>query len=471
MMNRIKFEPQFDEGIDEDFSRIAVIGGGPSGSFFSYFLLDMAEKAGLSLQIDIYESRDFTVPGPAGCNMCGGIISESLVQTLAMEGIELPVGVVRRGIESYTLHMDVGRVQIRAPASEKRIGAIFRGVGPKGFRQVSGKGFDGYLMDLARKKGANLVEGRVDKIGWKAGLPEIHIKGGDSQSYHLLAVATGVNSPTLRLFTDMNRGYASPRTTKTYICEYYLGSAAIERNLGNSMHTFLLDIPRLEFAAIIPKGDHVTVCLLGKDIDTELVRTFLARREVKEIMPAGWQWEDSVCQCMPRMNIHGSKQPFMNRIVFIGDSGVCRLYKDGIGSAYQTAKAAASCTAFHGISKNHFKENMMPVYRKINADNSIGKFIFGAVSYVQKSAVLRRSVLRMVSREQDKGKMPARMSSILWDMFTGSAPYGEISLRILHPFFWCSLFSNFVMSLIFKKRKKNENRKTKFGIFRKSVRG
>ena len=63
-------------------SRIAVIGGGPAGSFFSYFLLAMAERVGMDLAVDIYEPRDFSKPGPAGCNMCGGIISESLVQIL-----------------------------------------------------------------------------------------------------------------------------------------------------------------------------------------------------------------------------------------------------------------------------------------------------------------------------------------------------------------------------------------------------
>src|SRR3990170_2606668 len=67
-------------------SRVAVIGGGPAGSFFSYFLLDMARRLGIELQLDIYEPRDFSLPGPTGCNMCGGIVSESLVQALAIEG-------------------------------------------------------------------------------------------------------------------------------------------------------------------------------------------------------------------------------------------------------------------------------------------------------------------------------------------------------------------------------------------------
>jgi hypothetical protein len=36
----------------DDGSQIAVIGGGPAGSFFSYFLLDIAERVG----IDIHEN-------------------------------------------------------------------------------------------------------------------------------------------------------------------------------------------------------------------------------------------------------------------------------------------------------------------------------------------------------------------------------------------------------------------------------
>src|SRR5512145_162587 len=62
----------------EDGSRVAVIGGGPAGSFFSYFLLDMAERVDMELLVDIYEPRDFSLPAPHGCNYCAGVISESL---------------------------------------------------------------------------------------------------------------------------------------------------------------------------------------------------------------------------------------------------------------------------------------------------------------------------------------------------------------------------------------------------------
>ena len=82
--------PERDGLFLDNGSRVAVIGGGPAGSFFTYFLFEMAERIGMELAVDIYEPRDFSNAGPQGCNMCGGILSESLVQLLATEGINLP---------------------------------------------------------------------------------------------------------------------------------------------------------------------------------------------------------------------------------------------------------------------------------------------------------------------------------------------------------------------------------------------
>lgn len=74
----------------DDNARIAVIGGGPSGSLFSYFALKMAKMVGKKIDINIFEPKEFTKDGPIGCNRCGGVISEHLVQTLAVEGINIP---------------------------------------------------------------------------------------------------------------------------------------------------------------------------------------------------------------------------------------------------------------------------------------------------------------------------------------------------------------------------------------------
>jgi flavin-dependent dehydrogenase len=435
----------------DDGSRVGVIGGGPAGSFFSVFLIDMAERIGLDVQVDIYEPRDYSRPGPVGCNMCGGIISESLVQNLATEGIILPTSVVQRGIDSYNLHMDVGSVLIDTPLQEKRIGAIFRGPGPRDIKEIKWGSFDGHLQNMAKEKGANVINERVSDISWKNGYPQVKTRKGSPQSYDLLAMAVGVNAASRKLFKDFDFNYKPPETTKTFIQEYYLGEEAIADVLGSSMHVFLLDIPRLEFAAIIPKGDYVSVCLLGEDIDKELVHSFMDSPEVKGCFPPGWDYELGSCGCSPRISVVGAAHPYGDRIVFIGDIGVTRLYKDGIGAAYRTSKAAATTAVFQGVSAEAFAEHFMPACNKIETDNKIGKVIFLVTRLIQKFRFARRAVLRMTTREQEMEGSELRMSMVLWDMFTGSAPYKEIFLRTLHPAFLARLVGDLAVSVIPRK--------------------
>ncbi len=52
---------------------------------FVCFLLTFATRMDMPLAVDIYAPRDLSEPGPGGCNMCGGIVSESLAQAPAIE--------------------------------------------------------------------------------------------------------------------------------------------------------------------------------------------------------------------------------------------------------------------------------------------------------------------------------------------------------------------------------------------------
>jgi hypothetical protein len=215
----------------------------------------------------------------------------------------------------------------------------------------------------------------------------------------------------------------------TYICEFELERETIQRHLGTSMHVFLLDLPRLEFAALIPKGNVVTMCLLGEEIDAELVRTFLDSPEVRSCFPEGPDLPAKACNCSPLINVGGSTRPYADRIVFIGDSGVTRLYKDGIGAAYRTAKAAAATAVFQGVSQAAFDGHYHPICRRIARDNAIGKFIFAFNGQIQRRRFTRRAILRMVSEEQQRPGERRYLSRVLWDLFTGSAPYVEVLLN------------------------------------------
>lgn len=417
----------------EDDSRVAVMGAGPAGSFFAYFLLDMAQRMDLSLHVDMYEPRDFSRPGPSGCNMGAGIISESLVQHLAAEGINLPRSVVQMGLDSYILHMDVGSVPVESPVQEKRIASVSRGAGPLGIVNDDAAGFDAFCLSMARKKGAQLVPQRVDKVSRYGSGIVVYPRGGFPAEYDLLAVATGVNTNALRLFSPLEPEFRPPSTVRGLVREYKLGARTVEQYLGSSFHVFLLDLPGLDFAAIVPKGEYATVCFIGTELSEEVFSAFLDSPQVRLCMPPDWEPRNFVCGCAPRMQIAGAVQPYGDRIVFVGDSGVSRLYKDGFGSAYRTAKAAASTAVFYGIGHSDFQKHFWPVCQTIVNDNRIGKLIFSITRQIQHRRILSRTLLQVVAGEQRQEMGPKWASAILWDTFTGSAPYRDILQRSMHP--------------------------------------
>ncbi len=443
-------------------SRVGVIGGGPAGSFFSYFLLTIASRVGYEVEVEIYEPRDFSRPGPAGCNMCGGIVYESLVQLLAMEGIVLPPDVVQRGLDSYVLHMDVGTVRIEPPGREKRIAAVHRGAGPRGLVIARWHSFDGYLLGLAEKQGAKVIHERVEGLAWENGRPRLSTRAGLSREYDLVVGAYGVNSSAARLFEGMGSGYAGPTTTIAFIADFLLGERTVETCLGSSMHVFLLDLPRLEFAAIIPKGEYATVCLLGQDIDKELVDSFLHTPEARTCFPPGWSPPADACRCSPSINIVGASRPFGDRFVFVGDCGENRLYKDGIGGAYRTAKAAAKTAMIHGVSAEHFRRHFLPICNGLSRDNRIGKAVFLVITLIRRLSFARKGLWRMTVKEQ-ADICSRRMSGVLWDTFTGSASYRDVFLRTLNPVFLGRFLYECVAG-IFSTRKAAPGKESKMGM-------
>lgn len=430
--------------------RVAVVGGGPAGAFSAYFLLEMADRADISLHVDIFEPKDFLRQGPAGCNHCGGIVSESLVQMLASEGIILPDTVVRRGIEAYELHSGPRSVRILTPLKEKRIAAIYRGGGPR-----SGKGpdsttaanhwqsFDDYLLNLAREKGARVLGEKVTSLDRTEAGVSLRTTTREHEPYALVVGAVGVNAKSQELFKPLGLRFKEPRTTRTVIGELRLGADGVDKTFGHAMHVFLQDLPGVEFAAMIPKGDYVTMCLVGHDLDNDTVKRFLESEEVRGLLARGGYDPDQalerVCGCKPLMNIGLRGRPYADRVALVGDCGVTRLYKDGIGAAYRTAKSLAVAAMFQGVSRRDFDHSYWPALRALKRDNRMGGLIFHYVHWMKRIPFERRAVLAMSAAEQTRPANKRIMSGIMWDTFTGSAPYADIFLRAVRPGFLAGL--------------------------------
>lgn len=428
-------------------SRIGVVGGGPAGSFFSFYALEYARRFDLDIHLDIFEPKDFTKVGAGGCNHCGGIISESLVQHLATDGIVIPSEIIQRGINSYTMHTEEGDCVIHSPSDEHRIASVFRGCGPRGCLDKSQRGFDNYLLSLCRNNGAKVINEKVVSLNRNGDQIQVSTSKSERKDYDLVVGAVGLSKKGLELFASVCPSYTPPETTRTYISEFFMKTEDIQKSFGNSMHVFLLNIPNVTFGALIPKTNYVTLVLLGKDIDKNVVKNFINSEEVRSCFPEDFPMERAMtCTCYPFVNVKQGNHPFADRVVLIGDSGSSKLYKNGIGAAFLTGKAAASTAIFQGVGEEDFRTYYKPICRDLDKDNQVGKLIFWVTRLIQKSTILKRGVLDRLAREQSDEESLLHLSSALWDTFTGSEGYRNIFKRFISPRQLTGLISSVIRS-------------------------
>lgn len=409
----------------KDGSTIAVIGGGPTGSFFSIFALKMAEMIDKKINVIIFDPKNFTQYGPSGCNRCGGVISEILVQTLAIEGIQLPASVIQKGINSYRLHTEKGSAFIATPSMENTIATVYRGGGPLGLAGKEKESFDNFLLEQAIKEGAVHESVKIAHVEYQNGRPCLYAKNREPLTADLVVGAFGVNSSTPTFIDDSQMEYMKPKMVTTAIAEIGLDKEFIAEHIGQSIHLFLLPMKNIKFAAIIPKGTYLTVCILGKEIDNNTVNEFLNHPVLKSLFPKSTELKLS-CRCLPKMNVAAPKVGFANRMVFCGDAGSTRLFKDGLGAAYIMGKAAAITSVYQGVSREHFRKYYYPIYKSLITDNSYGKILFQVTDLFKKHGLLTQAMLRVVEEEQTHKNHAKVMSKALWNMFTGNERYKNI---------------------------------------------
>ncbi|MBF0459845.1 MAG: hypothetical protein HQL87_00465 [Magnetococcales bacterium] len=421
--------------------RIGIIGGGPAGALTAYYLLHLSQRVGLHLEVDIYEPKSFIAAGASGCNHCGGVISETLIQMLALEGIIFPPGILQSTIDSYTLHTESGAVRIQAPLQEMRIATIFRGGGPR-IPLIPGApailSFDHFLLQRACAIGARHIPEKVVEIRREGDRPQVVGKSGTATTYDFLVGATGIMGSATTLLEKGVAGYRPPVKGSSYVCEFYLGPDVVEERIGHDMHIFFLNIPGIQHASIMPKGAIVTVCLVGDAVDKAMVDHFLAHPEVTKCFPVAWVRppDKDSCACTPKISLGSASMLFGHRVAFTGDCGVTRLYKDGIGAAYRTARACATTLVFWGISPAVLERYFQPVCAAIAADNRLGRWVFHLFELFRTQRFLNRAVLAVTRWEQGRPPEQRLMSMTLWDVFSGSATYRLIFKRLfLNPVF------------------------------------
>ncbi len=406
-------------------SRVAVIGGGPAGSFFALYLLRFALERGLAPEVHIYEPRDFGLAGPKGCNRCAGILSLSLLRNIGELGLKVPPEVIQARISTYALQSPYDYMEIQTPSPGEEIYSVYRGSGPLRFPLHPSVSFDSYLLGMAKSRGAWVLPYRVGALRLHP-RPAAEVIG-DWVEYDLVVLATGVNSLPL---SGEGLAYQPPPTQRMAQDELRARKEDVQEAFEGRVRVFLFPHSDLVFGTLVPKGPFINVSLLGRKGPSS-VKEFLSHPLVEKALPFPYE---RACGCRPLISVGLARNPVGEGFVAVGDAAATRLYKDGIGSALLTARQAAHTAVHHGTTARAFARHYLPFLQAVHRDNSYGRLLFSLHSRLKDSRSFFMAHARLVGEESPRPG-PRPYHRVMWGMFTGSYSYGEVLGTTLRPSF------------------------------------
>jgi flavin-dependent dehydrogenase len=403
----------------ENDSRVIIIGGGPAGSFAALHLLHAAAAANLRLRVTILEPRDFSRPGLGSCNKCAGILSSQLIHNLKRLQLQIPAEVIQSEIDTYVLHSGQTQLPIHVNDPQRRVVSIYRGSGPRLGAPPYPLSFDGWLLRQAEASGAAVLKTRALSIQ-SGPLPHVATPDG-TLAAELVILATGVNG---HINLDPRLGYTPPRTETMAQDEIRMPGEQYARNI----HIFFDHPHGLIFGALIPKNRYVNISLLGHHLPADAVPQFLAHHAMPGL-PA--QENGLLCGCKPKIAVAPAHGFFAERFAAVGDAAVTRLYKDGIGSAFITAEAAACTAVQRGVSREDFAAGYLPTCQTIDHDNFYGRLLFRLWSFARQAPGIRQAWMHAAMSESLLPSAQRLHTNVLWGMFSGDESYRSMFWHVI----------------------------------------
>lgn len=414
--------------------RFGIIGGGPAGSLFAHFAFRWANSLNQPIELTIFDGKTFQKSGPHGCNLCAGVISRSLQQRLQEEGIFLPARRIMSWVDSYVLHVGLDQLHLSAPEGRPgKVATVFRGNGPRYIRFPEIVSFDDFLLSWAQDLGSKVIPYAVQNLSLpeKEGQP-MRIQYGYHNSLFgetevdWVIGAFGVNTSLGQKIRQLNIGYFPPRTRLTFQAELKFPDALREELLGNNIHIYIPRHRKIRYATLIPKGEFTTLTIIGwDDVRPGILQDFFGLEAIKKFLPP----TEPTCFCYPRIVIAPCRRPHFPRFLVVGDAAFCRYYKNGLESAFLSAKMAAEAIFNPKINEKPLKAYFKIATDKIIKDNFYGRLLFHLNDFIASLPPLTRFHLNLVSRPLSDF-ISLNLRQILWDMFTGERPYKEIFKRL-----------------------------------------
>ena len=319
--------------------RVAIIGGGPGGTCAALALVRMAKERGLPIDVILFEPKDFG----AHYNQCAGVLSPPLQDVLRRElDLTLPPSLLQRKIAGYVLYGE--REILDMPAQND-------GEATYAVRRVQ---FDRFLLDLAEKAGVQVERSRVYDLEFGPQHVLLYSDGG-SCAADVVVGAFGLDR-TIGEALARQTAYRMPPFLETVVTKIHpAGQEHVPALLQDRIHAFLPRLRAIEFGALIPKGNHITIIIAGRRVSVADMQAFLDLPFVRRLLPQDRAVEQYFKGAFPTGPARG---PYGNRYVTIGDAaGLVRPFKGkGITSAVLTGIRAGRTIVDVGISEEAFRQ-------------------------------------------------------------------------------------------------------------------
>lgn len=424
--------------------RFGIIGGGPAGSLFAHFALRQAQRWNLPIKITIFDGKSFLKNGPPGCNLCAGVVSRHLQQLLQNEGIFLPAPRIMSWVDGYVLHAGEEELYLSSPSDRTgRVATVFRGNGPRYARFPEIISFDDFLLSWAQDMGAQVIPYHVKHLRWsKEGVQPLSLQYGDDklkkeEEFDWIIGAFGVNTSLGQKLSHL--GYIPPQTRLAFQAEFKFSLEIQENFINNKIHIFIPRQGQIRYASLIPKGQFTTLTIIGrKDVQPNILEEFFNLEEIKKRLP----FVKPTCFCFPRIVTGSCRWPRIPHFLIVGDAAFCRYYKNGLESAFISAKLAAEAIFSSPKIGNPSKIYYHQARKLIIADNFYGRLLFRLNHFIISLKPIFRLHLYLAQKEKS---FPASrlLTTILWDFFTGERPYRQIFKSCFQPKLQWSLFLAF----------------------------
>jgi len=391
-------------------ARVVIIGGGPGGAGAALALRNLARKTGRDIRITLFEGKIFA--GEQHFNQCVGVLSPPIDQILGDSlGVPFPRHLIQREITGYILHSDNRAILLESddpPAYS--------------VRRVQ---FDDYLLSQARAADIQVITSRVTDLEFHSDRVIIYSESGNTKA-DVVVGAFGSDDGTAVVF-ERATDYRAPRFLSSIVTKMHPRSDFMNE-FGNHIHAFLPSTPGIEFGAVTPKGNHLTMNIAGERIDAQMMDRFLRSPAVQAVLPG---LDDA--QVAGDLAFFKGRFPFStargfsgDRYVIVGDAaGMVRPFKGkGVNSALLTGAWAAQTMLRAGISARAFRE-YHELCSDITNDLPYGRAMRALTIGISKWHLLD-TVIALA--EQD-----ARLRHALFGAVSGHEMYRAIVRELLDP--------------------------------------